>query len=270
MNGSHTPQLYSSPISLPESESGDFQIEHVLMSGRVPIVGMRQAFMRGVVPVLVQLDSPLKTHELSEDGRVWMTDRPEELNQIGEVLWRTQPRGRILVGGLGLGILSRTLYQRSYDVQITIVEISQDVIDLALPAGDKSRETRTLREATICADILPFLRDDHRAGPFDFYLLDTWTGTGEGTWWDVVLPLRRAIRNRFGRKPRIHCWAEDIMWGQVRSQLLSNHPKHWHYVGPLRNMSERDAKWFFQEVGNPKWEKKYGASVTLEPVAVTV
>ena len=95
---------------------------------------------------------------------------------------------------------------------------------------------------------------------YDCYLLDTWQGTNEGTWWREVMPQRRAIRNRFGTAPAIHCWAEDIMLGQIMRTLQIGKP-HWYYEHLPLPMSARDAKQFVTKVGLPAWEKKYGAAV---------
>src|SRR6185295_9754893 len=99
----HTPRLYRSPISLPTSRSGKVEIKTRTLGGDVVVVGHRQALLRGISPVIVTLSEPVRIHELHDDEHgLWMTDLPEELNQIGEMLETVQPRGDILVGGLGL------------------------------------------------------------------------------------------------------------------------------------------------------------------------
>jgi hypothetical protein len=93
----------------------------------------------------------------------------------------------------------------------------------------------------------------------DFVLLDTWCGTNEGTWWDTVMPLRRMIQWRWGKWPIIHCWAEDIMAGQIVPSLTMGKP-HWYYKH-LPSMTTEQAEAFVTDVGTRSWEKKYGQAI---------
>jgi len=249
----YEPAWFESPLHLPEARSGKMKIRHRVLpvGSEVPIVGMRQAMLRGVRPVSAVLEKPLRIHELEEDGvGVWMSDRPEELNQIAQMLRQVNPRGRVLVGGLGLGILAKTLAQRSGVKDVFVVERSADVIKLCKASGYRVQED----------DIAAFLR--WHAEPFDYYLLDTWQGTNESAWWEDVLPLRRILRRRFGRKPVIHCWAEDIMAGQIVRTLTTTEP-HWYYKALPLPLSTRDANKFVRDVGLPAWERNFGAAVDI-------
>lgn len=245
----YTPAHYLSPIDLPERTHRKFSIRHryTKLGERIPIIGARQALLRDQKTTVVIPKEPIKIHELVEDGHgVWMTDQPEELNQIEEMLCTVRPVGRVLVGGLGLGIVAKRLTQIQWIDEVVVIERSRDVINLCKSAGYK----------TICSDITKYLLRCKK--PFDCYLLDTWAGTGEVTWWNTVLPLRRLIRNLWGPKPIIHCWAEDIMWGQIKPKLTGSYPPHWHYKDPFRKMNEKEADYFLTGAGLPEWGLKYG------------
>lgn len=249
----YQPALYSSPIDLPERTQGKVSVKHHIYKKEVTVVSMREMVTRGAHPCKATLSQPLRVHELIEEGHgLWMSDHPQELNQIAEMLFYLRPRGRVLVGGLGLGIVAETLSTQRPDVKrVTVVEKSANVIALC----------STNHYEVVKEDILNFLWHHPTTDSFDYYLLDTWCGTNEGTWWDTVLPLRRAIRNRFGKKPVIHCWAEDQMQGQVRRQLTRlDLPAHWYYQEPYIHLSDPAAKWFLRYVGTPEWETKYGAA----------
>lgn len=242
------PAWYRSPLDLPERKSGKLEVHHRIVIGETPIVSARQAYTRGIMPVMARLSTPLRVHELHDKAHgVWMTDLPEELNQIAEALWLLNPQGRVCVGGLGLGIVAKTLTERKGVKQVVVVERDSDVIALCAVPGYE----------VVPSDIRAFLADHPE--PFDFYLLDTWQGTSEETWWTEVLPLRRVLRQRWGRKPVIHCWAEDIMWGQVARSLLGPN-RVWLYKG-LPAMSQGQVRNFLHDAGLPHWEKKYGAVV---------
>lgn len=247
-------QWYQSPINLPKKTVGKMQVKHrVIPTGaEVIIVGMRQGLLRGIRPTRGIAKAPLRIHELYETKEkhksLWMTDLPEELNQIGELMHTVQPSDRVLIGGLGLGILAATVAYAG-SASIVVVERSRDVIKLcANPSLYR----------TVCSDIMKYLQTTKEE--FDYYLLDTWAGTNEGTWWDTVMPLRRIIRQRWGIGPTIHCWAEDIMWGQL-FRSLTNNPPHWHTTYLPVPMSTTTAEAFLNMVGTKWWEKEYGVDV---------
>lgn len=267
---------YKSPIDLPERTIGKFSIKHRVVTGKTPVVGARQAYTRGLRPLNAKLSEPLLVHELHEGGHgLWMTDLPEELNQIEEMLHTVKPQGRVLVGGLGLGIVAERLAILGCDV--TVVERSRAIIKLCATSPGYT---------TVCDYIEAFLKGNHprHQTPYDFYLLDTWCGTSEATWWGNVMPLRRAIRNRWGSKPIIHCWAEDIMLGQVQQSLVIDEMKkemlrlhnadtnnkkkftlqdcrRWYYKYFPVDMTPAQANWFLENVGTKAWEHKYGKMI---------
>lgn len=257
----YEPQWYSSPIHLAERRVGTAEIRHrILPVGKtVEIVGARQALLRGVKQVRGVVEGqPLRIHELLEHtkrgkdslGRLWMTDLPEELNQIAEMVHTVAPCGRVLIGGLGLGLVASAVASCPGVEHIMVVERSPDIITLC-------NQGEAWGYVVAQADIADYLRESRTR--YDYYLLDTWGGTNEGAWWDTVMPLRRIIRNRWGAKPVIHCWAEDIMVGQIIPALTVGKP-FWYYKH-LPRMTRRQAEVFTRNVGMPAWERKYGAAV---------
>ena len=60
-----------------------------------------------------------------------MTDLPEELNQIEEMLYHVKPQGRVLVGGLGLGIVAKRLTEIIGVKQVVVVEKAKEIINSA-------------------------------------------------------------------------------------------------------------------------------------------
>ncbi|KKM06041.1 hypothetical protein LCGC14_1747980 [marine sediment metagenome] len=252
MNTKYEPAWYPSPIDLPEASSGPVQIRHrIIPAGKqTPVVGMRQAFLRGIRPGDALLSHPLLVHELvHEEHGIWMTDLPEELNQIAELLFTVKPAGSVLVGGLGLGVLSTEVAWRIEVSDVTVIELDKHIIKLCANGADFD---------VVEADITDYLRTTSER--FDFYLLDTWQGTSEGTWWSEVMPLRRLIRQRWGKRPVVHCWAEDIMQGQI-FQALTTKPPHWYTAHLPVPMYEKEARSFLRNVGWPSWERKYGKAV---------
>lgn len=240
---------YRSWIDLPERKSGKMTVEHYIKKDSTPIIGHRQALLRGVPPATAKIGPDgLKVTQLCENGGVWMSDLPEELFQIEEAIAGFQPEGDVLVGGLGLGLLATRLDQMTEVASVTVIEKSKDVIKICTPEDSGI--------TTVHGDIFKFLKSNHTA--YDCYMLDTWAGTNESTYWSDVFRQRRMIRNRFGARPKIWCWAEDIMRGQVGGVInRQSQFDHWYYTG-IPAMSKDEMTWFFDQVGSKAWEKKYG------------
>jgi len=241
--------LWESPISYPEKTIGRFSIKHrYFKPGLAALVSDREAFLTGRRPVSLVLNAPMKIHELVErcDGHeaVWMSDEPQELRQIAEWLTTVRPKGRVLVGGLGLGVVATWL--AGIGCTVDVVERQREVIDLLGP----DRPYKTYH-----ADIYQFLEGVDQ-WPWNYAFLDIWQGTSESTWWDEVMPLRRIIAGRFGKR-HVHCWAENIMIGQVQRALAYGN-RSWHYTGFPHPMRSADITRFTSTVGLPYWERRWG------------
>lgn len=290
-------RMYASPIDLPEAASGRFAIKYATFVPGVPVavVSMREALLTGRKPAHVVLDRPLRVHQLVEQRSgplnkgghevehegVWMTDEPLELRQAADWLLSVKPWGNVLVGGLGLGVIASwlahlktgTLFGSKTGAlidDVVVVEKSADVIALVQP--HQSGYT-VLNE-----DLFDFLRTTPRWW-WDFAFLDIWQGTNEGTWWDTVMPLRRIIANRFGQQ-RVHCWAEDMMRGQVaRALMMGNrsvvarfceelkqpvpaNTRHWKYKGFPAELSAEEVDDFLSNVGLPGWEERWASCLS--------
>jgi hypothetical protein len=245
----YAPKLYLSPISLPDASRGGVTVRHKgLPAGEeVVVVSMREALLSGRAPAVAKLVHPLVVTELHEEAYgCWMTDHPQELNQIADMLAKIKPHGDVLVGGLGLGVLAKTLTTLPAVRSVTVVERNPDII--ALCASDGYR--------VVEADIGTYLKATETR--FDFYLLDTWQANSEGTWFEEVLPLRRAIRNKWGKVPTIHGWMEGAMQSQVLRALMTYTQPHWWYQHLPIPMGPGRAREFVRDVGLPRWEAKYG------------
>lgn len=244
-------QFLPSPIDLPERRCGKLRIEHRTLTESVDVVGMRQALMRGVRPVKGKLSEPLRIHYLlDQDHGVWMTDQPEELNQIAESLYHYPPRGLVLVGGLGLGVAAKCIGDFPDVECVDVVERSREVITLC--ADHAAYNVKR-------SDIVKYLRTTRKR--YDYFFLDTWQATGECEWWSSVMPMRRIIRNRWGATPVVHCWAEDIMVGQVYQSAMLGAGYHWHYKCLPLGADHALVRRFISDVGLPSWEKEFGAGV---------
>lgn len=74
---------------------------------------------------------PIPVTNLEIDGEIWMVDDP--LHWIGMQRLAEHSEGRVLVGGLGLGLVIHALDKNPKVKEVDVAEINKDVIDLIKP-----------------------------------------------------------------------------------------------------------------------------------------
>ena len=215
------------PLSIPEGQKGNMRIEHMQTPPGTPmmLVPARTAYNRGDISQVTNVawTTPTTWHTLRDDDGVWTTDMPCEIEQQQKLLEGMS--GRILIGGLGIGLVA-TLLGRERDVRrMTVVEQSQDVVDLVLPhlhfPGGALVTVAT-------ADLFEFLEaavDQIVTGKlsrpdFDWAFYDIWRSDGEWTLYKTVWRLRDLTRACGLQDDRIVNWNEDVMQGQVRNSFF--------------------------------------------------
>jgi hypothetical protein len=220
-------QVYAGVLDIPEGKSGDFELQHVhRQAGTVMRSGNMRTMLYGQAGASIKFEEPTRWHQLLEDGGVWMTDDPIEQRQHDEAL--TDARGHVLVGGLGLGYAVVALARNRRVKSITVVEKSQDVVNLtwdATVARVKTFRPTFKRLNVVVMDLFKYLKtwdavlDNNTVGkPFNWAFYDIWQSDGEATFHQVVIPLRKLSRDRVGT---VVCWNEDIMRGQLAMGLES-------------------------------------------------
>ena len=228
------PRDLRSPISLPEKTSGKFRIKHrnYPPGAKLPIVSFRTAYMTGQKASAALFIDGLRVHELfQKDQGVWMTDIPQELVQMRA--FARSARGKVLIGGLGLGLLAHFVAQKDSVAHVDIVENSKDVIKLCWN-NDMGTSREILKKCRVYeADLYKFLKGV-KTWRWDRAYFDIWQGTNEVTWHNTVLPLKRLVANRFGNV-NVKYWAENEMLGQVAQTLQgytmcpdNSHPWAWY------------------------------------------
>jgi len=223
---------YEGVLSIPEGRSGRFAIRHVTKPpGCLPIANARTAIIGGHETGNVHYDRETRWHQLHEKGvGTWMTDLPIEQAWHDRELARVRS-GSVLVGGLGLGYAALILARRPRVTRAVVVEKSRHVIALVEPALRASLGALAPKLEVVHADLFEYLkaRNEHRlrsgaygyAGQTEFgwAFYDIWMSDGEGTFFDVVLPLIKGSLGVVKRQPI--CWNEDVMRGQLRFSIES-------------------------------------------------
>lgn len=202
-------------LDIPQGESGDWSIIHKTYPAgqKFSTATFRTAFIGGQKSREIVYDEPTRFHFLCEGDAVWMSDWPVEQAQCDDNL-RPIREGRVLVGGLGLGLCATILARRRAISQVTVVEKSPDVVKLVaehlrVPHG---------KLRIVVADVFEYLLDRPPTRHcYDWIFHDVWTSDSEGTFLETVLPLRRlSVANEWvANDGAVICWNEDVMRGQI-------------------------------------------------------
>lgn len=279
-------KLLKSPLSMTPAKSGNFEIttETRPAGYKFNVVSMRQAFLEGKRQQDVVYDSPVTIHALRDGNGLIMSDAPIELAMMSDFIKKA--RGRVLIGGLGLSLVTRIVAARPHVNHVTVVEIEKDVIHLTGSDLDPGRVT------VVHDDLFTFLRRTDK-WIWQTAFFDIWNPTGERTWAHYVAPLRRIVQNRFGTRS-VCCWGEPEMIGQMIRSLSHNteaplgnsawSPAHYafrkatidRYPAPLHYTFNAEAlirsehlaqtdpyfremlRLFLFKVGTKRWEKTFG------------
>jgi len=220
MTKTKTQRNWLSPLNIPEGEIGDYAIKHLLIPAgqKVMLNNFRnQLYGRQKGPHSLIYDVETRWHKLIGPTGTWMTDLPVEQRQMEECLKGVN--GRVLVGGLGLGLAASILAKKRTIKEVLVVELSQEVMELVWPHTNKGRwDKRRNRWTSECIvkDLLAFLLEFDEE-PFDYAFYDIWQSDSETTFFDVVLPLLQLSKNKVKHPPI--CWNETVMRGQLFSSI---------------------------------------------------
>jgi len=201
-------------VKIPEGESGSHRISHFTRPpGEVERSNLRTACIGGQHAEPIIFDRETTWHALSYEGGTWMTDLPIEQEQHDLALEPVY--GSVLVGGLGVGYAANTLAARDDVDRVVVVELSSDVVKLVKPhIIDPHGKVEVLN-----VDLFDYLKRDIDE-EFDYAFFDIWQSDGEGTFFNVVCPLRKLTWD-WVNDSNIICWNENVMRGQLLNNLQS-------------------------------------------------
>ena len=207
------------PLSIPEGKVGEYAIEHFTIpkGEKVMLNNMRNILLgkqKGVHSLVYDADT--HWHRLTGPTGTWMTDLPVEQRQMEECL--KGMRGRVLVGGLGLGLAAHLLAQKKQVKSVTVIEISQEVIRLVASTLESRHYPEANKIQVLRFDLFDYLKD-YSQKPFDHAFFDIWQSDGEGTFFEVVCPLLSSSKGKVKHPPV--CWNVDNMRGQLLHGLTS-------------------------------------------------
>ncbi len=204
---------WRSPLRIPPGKRGEYEIvQEVIPPGEGVLLNTsRNQLLGGQRGAnYVTFNEPTTWHRLTYGGGTWMTDYPVEQRQHDGLLKGF--KGRVLVGGLGLGYAVAALARKKAVKHIDVVEISPEVIDLVWPHARHAGKANVIN-----ADLLEFLNGGLSQWDYAFY--DIWQRDSEQTFFDIVVPLHQRSAGKVRRPPV--CWQEGVMRGQLAWSLQS-------------------------------------------------
>ena len=134
-----------------------------------------------------RLDTTLAVRGLvTDDGTLWMSDVPQERLMMYNNA--RQSRGRVLVGGLGLGLYAQ--YALPYVDSLTIVEADSVILNVISPLVRIAAQAANVPVSTRRGDIADFLSAPPPEDRYDTIFLDTWDTIDA-----AILPQVNALRD---------------------------------------------------------------------------
>lgn len=217
--------LKNRPILEPR-KSGAVEVTQEIIKQGTPItvVSVRNAILMGLKPLSVSLDADLQVDSLVYEGGTWMTTHIQELWQAAVACRNLH--GRVLIGGLGLGVIAKMCSRKKIISRTTVVEIDERIVDLVW-------DQLHLKHGHFCvvADLYDYIKN-MPVDQYDSAFFDIWQGTGEFVWREQVVPLRRLCRGKLEAN-QVYCWQEEEMHGQLRPALC-----HVCYIAPDNGMPD--------------------------------
>lgn len=125
---------WETPVSkIPAQSIGDFHIVKRVIEGEsldmAGAGGYDDCFFAFPITLTILRQGE---RDATDTESVWMSDSPMEYYMGWDLVAKTRP-GRVLIGGLGLGLLVHLLSLRRDISEIVVVELSPEVIELTAP-----------------------------------------------------------------------------------------------------------------------------------------
>lgn len=130
---------------------------------------------------------------------IWMTDTPDEIIEIDQVLRNIS--GKVRLNGLGLGVAAEYVLLKSEVTKVIAVDISSEVIQLVYPTLKElyGEDRIEVRQEDVLKDKPPSWER------YDFVLHDIWSDISTANLKEMKLLTRRYGSKTAGQ----HCWARQ-------------------------------------------------------------
>ena len=190
------------------------------------------------VPPLGFFEEEFEFPAVLEDSNEWMTLTPVDLDTCEEAI--KEARGKVVTFGLGLGYYAYMVSQKEEVESLTIVEISDKVIELfekyILPQFPHKEKIRIVK-----SDAFLFAETVMPNENFDLAFVDTWRDASDG----APMYMRMKRLEKLSKNTKFLYWIENFLLSRLRSLKYESLCKR---VDSGENISYRE---FCQELDNP-------------------
>ena len=134
------------------------------------------------------------------NGEVMMSDTPMEKKTNQDFI--NEAHGRVLIGGLGLGLILLPVMEKESVSEIVVVEYNQDVIDLVEPQLNLSDKVKIVHD-----DVFEYVPE----GVFNTIYMDIWPYVNSEIYDEEMTPLLEYYKNFIDTGDEdafLHCWCE--------------------------------------------------------------
>ena len=166
------------------------------------------------VPPLGFFTEPFRFPAVLEGGNEWMTLTPVDLDTCDEAI--SEAHGKVVTFGLGLGYYAYMVSQKPEVDEVTVVELSSDVIRLfkkhilpQIPNKDKIK--------IINADAFDYAENIMPGENFDYAFVDTWRDASDGS------PMYEKMKRlqSLSPKTKFSYWIENFLISRLRALKFS-------------------------------------------------
>lgn len=131
-----------------------------------------------IIPQIGFFSEEISYPAIMENGRIWMTVTPMEINTIRPAVERAH--GKVLAYGLGIGYFAYMAAAKDDVDSVTVIELNKDIIELfvthILPQfGDAAKKITIVN-----ADAFDYAEKEMGEGRFDFVFTDLWHDVSDG------------------------------------------------------------------------------------------
>ncbi len=129
-------------VNIPEGKSGDWEVKcFTVTEEQAKFDQMRGMFHGGRY-------TPAGTYtSIQRNGKIIMSDTPNEIGDHHGII--RMARGKVLINGLGIGMVLGAILEKSEVTHVTVIELSRDVISLV---GNHYKQKYGDKVTIICAD----------------------------------------------------------------------------------------------------------------------
>lgn len=156
-----------------------------------------------ILPKIGFFDSDFRYPAVKENGRIWMTVTPNEINTMKEPI--SKANGKVLTLGLGLGYFAFSCAIKNNVSSITVIEKNPEIISLfencILPFFPKDKHIEIIN-----SDAIDFMKNP-TVTDFDFVFCDLWHDVSDGI--SLWLKLKEFEKNF--EKAEFRYWIEKSM-----------------------------------------------------------